>query len=141
MSGGFLLDTDHCVAYVKASHPAYLAIKKKLTSISAADLRVSYYTVMELAEGPWHSETVQGYHDTRATIHTFLSWIHILPPTHLTMEEFGRLRAMLRKKNQLLDSMDLANAAMALSYDLTLVTHNTQHFARIPGLRLEDWYP
>jgi tRNA(fMet)-specific endonuclease VapC len=30
-------------------------------------------------------------------------------------------------------------AAIALAYDLTLVTHNTAEFARVPGLRLEDW--
>jgi tRNA(fMet)-specific endonuclease VapC len=30
-------------------------------------------------------------------------------------------------------------AAIALAYDLTLVTHNTSEFSRVPGLRLEDW--
>jgi len=30
-------------------------------------------------------------------------------------------------------------AAVALTYDLTLVTHNTADFENIPGLRLDDW--
>ena len=30
-------------------------------------------------------------------------------------------------------------AGQALARDLTLVTHNTREFARVPGLRLEDW--
>ena len=35
--------------------------------------------------------------------------------------------------------MDLMIAAVAFVHDLTLVTHNTQHFADIAGVRLEDW--
>lgn len=34
---------------------------------------------------------------------------------------------------------DLQIAAIALANDLTLVTHNTREFARVPDLRLEDW--
>ena len=33
----------------------------------------------------------------------------------------------------------LITAGQAVSRNLTLVTHNTQEFARVPGLRLEDW--
>ena len=35
--------------------------------------------------------------------------------------------------------MDLMIAATALLHDLTLVTHNTQDYAVIPGLRMVDW--
>ncbi len=31
-------------------------------------------------------------------------------------------------------------AAQALTGNLVVVTHNTKHFARIDGLRVEDWY-
>jgi tRNA(fMet)-specific endonuclease VapC len=37
------------------------------------------------------------------------------------------------------NAVDLLIAAVALTHDLTLVTHNTQHFQNIPNLRLEDW--
>jgi tRNA(fMet)-specific endonuclease VapC len=30
-------------------------------------------------------------------------------------------------------------AAHALSRDLLLITHNTRHFGRVPGLRVENW--
>ena len=34
---------------------------------------------------------------------------------------------------------DLLIASIALANGLTLVTHNTREFSRIPGLKLEDW--
>ncbi len=34
---------------------------------------------------------------------------------------------------------DLMIAATAVSHNLTLVTHNTQEFSRVVGLKFEDW--
>lgn len=34
---------------------------------------------------------------------------------------------------------DLMIAAIALANDLTLLTHNSDEFLRVPGLRIEDW--
>jgi len=36
-------------------------------------------------------------------------------------------------------SMDVLIAAHALATDTILVTHNVREFARVEGLRLEDW--
>jgi tRNA(fMet)-specific endonuclease VapC len=35
--------------------------------------------------------------------------------------------------------MDMLIAAAALSRGAILVTHNTKHFSRIKGLKIEDW--
>ena len=35
--------------------------------------------------------------------------------------------------------MDLLNASVALVCNLTVVTHNVQDYAMIPGLTLDDW--
>src|ERR1017187_857110 len=34
---------------------------------------------------------------------------------------------------------DLMIASIARAHGLTLVTHNTREFSRVPGLKLEDW--
>ena len=52
---------------------------------------------------------------------------------------FGRLNGQLLCRGLTVSSVDLMIASMALSYDLTLVTHNTNDFRNVPGLRLEDW--
>ncbi len=52
------------------------------------------------------------------------------------MELFGRHRSVLRRQGNMIPDMDLLIAATALNYDLTLMTRNIRHFARIPDLRL-----
>ena len=49
---------------------------------------------------------------------------------------FARLRADLRQRGQLISDFDILLAATALEYGLTVLTRNTRHFNRIPGLQL-----
>ena len=51
----------------------------------------------------------------------------------------GRLAATLERRGSRLDFADLQIAAIALRTECTVVTHNTQHFERIPGLAIDDW--
>jgi tRNA(fMet)-specific endonuclease VapC len=53
--------------------------------------------------------------------------------------KFGQVRIELRRKGIELPSVDMLIASVALIYDLTLVTHNTEDFRAIPTLRLDDW--
>lgn len=55
---------------------------------------------------------------------------------------YGRVRAHLtglKPSAQPIGPYDLMLAAQALRTGAVLVTHNTAEFARVPGLRLEDW--
>ena len=54
-------------------------------------------------------------------------------------DEFGKLRGTIKRLGIQRNAVDLMIAAVALSHNLTLVTHNTTHFQGIPDLRLEDW--
>ena len=54
-------------------------------------------------------------------------------------EEYGRLRAHLATLGTPIGSNDLMIAAIALANGLTVVTHNTAEFSRVPALSLEDW--
>lgn len=65
--------------------------------------------------------------------------IHILDFDSPCAEVYGELRARLESRGQRLAEADLMIAAIALRHDLTLVSGNTQHFRRVPGLRLANW--
>jgi tRNA(fMet)-specific endonuclease VapC len=53
--------------------------------------------------------------------------------------EFGRVRIQLRRAGVDVPTVDLMIASVALVYGLTMVSHNTHDFRKIPNLRLDDW--
>ena len=65
-----------------------------------------------------------------------LSTFAIVSVESSTAFQFAELRAFLRRRGRLIPDMDLLIAATALEHDLTLVTRNHRHFARVPGLRV-----
>ena len=52
---------------------------------------------------------------------------------------FGEIMAQLRRQGNLIEDFDLLSVATALSNGLTVVTNNTTHFDRGPGLTLTNW--
>jgi tRNA(fMet)-specific endonuclease VapC len=51
----------------------------------------------------------------------------------------GEVRALLASNGTPIGPYDVLIAGQALARGLTLVTHNTDEFGRVPGLRLDDW--
>ena len=72
-------------------------------------------------------------------IRAFLGLFPTLPFDDRCVDVYAEARAELERKGQRIGALDLMIAATALAHDLTLVTHNAAEFARVPGLRLEDW--
>lgn len=58
-----------------------------------------------------------------------------LPAAYLA----GQIRAHLERAGTRLAWPDIQIAAIALVHELLLITGKTRHFARIPGLRVENW--
>ena len=51
----------------------------------------------------------------------------------------ARIRDDLRRRGMPIGPYDMLIAGQALARDLTLVTRNAREFARVEGLRVEDW--
>jgi tRNA(fMet)-specific endonuclease VapC len=62
-----------------------------------------------------------------------------LPFDDRAAEEYGKVRAHLAALATPIGPNDLMIAAIALANQMTLVTHNTTEFSRVPGLQIEDW--
>ncbi len=72
-------------------------------------------------------------------IDLLLDQLPTLPWTAAAADVYGPLKARLQSNGQPIGELDTQIGAHALADGLTLVTHNTRHFERIPGLKLEDW--
>jgi len=114
----FVVDADICSAYLKA-HP-YVSV------ITVAEL-----TIWECrANAP--AKPAQDVQD-------LLKNVTILEIAGDVARQFGKIQAALMDAGQLAPEMDLLIAATALIHGYTLLTHNTQDYASIPGLIPKDW--
>lgn len=72
-------------------------------------------------------------------LETFLADLPLLPFDDACSRQAAAIRAHLQKKGTPIGPMDVLIAATAKAHGLTLVTHNTGEFKRVPGLMVEDW--
>jgi tRNA(fMet)-specific endonuclease VapC len=129
----YLLDTNTCIHYLNGRAPNVL---RRLQVLPPAEVRVCAVVKAEMYFGAMKS--VDPGH-TLAQQRAFLDAFVSLPFDDQAAEAYGRLRAELARRGTPIGPNDLMIAAIALAHDLTLVTHNTAEFSRVPGLRLEDW--
>ena len=128
----YLLDTD-TVIYALKGQPDVL---RQLASHADDPVGVSAITLMELYYGAFKSRQVAG---NLAKVRSLEKAVRVWDVQGDTAEVFGALKAQLESEGDRLDDFDLGIAACALVHNLTLVTHNTAHFERVQGLRLDDW--
>ena len=69
----------------------------------------------------------------------FLRHIQVLDLPQQAAATCAQIRAELKRDGKLIGANDLFIAAHARFLGLTLVTNNTREFARVPGLKIENW--
>ena len=69
----------------------------------------------------------------------FLAPFSILPFDTNDAIAAGVIRASLERNGMIIGAYDIQIAAQGQSRNLTVVTHNTKEFNRIPNLKVEDW--
>lgn len=126
----YIIDSDTLISLVRGQH----GVQQKMVHIGLSQCKVSEISLAELFVGAYKRNDIKGMGQANYIAQTF-EIVRI--SSHL--EDYAKLRAGLERQGCKLDSMDLFIAASALAEDLTLVTHNTKHFSRVPGLKLEDW--
>jgi predicted nucleic acid-binding protein len=128
----YLLDTDIIIYNLKGSEKIRQALRLHLQD----PIKISIITLMELYYGAYKSRHIDA---NLAKVKTIEQSFEVISTGQESAETFARLKSELEIKGTRLDDFDLLIASCALAHNLTLVSNNTKHFQRIPGLRLENW--
>jgi len=128
----YLLDTDTVIYSLKGQPD----VVRNLALHADDPLGVSVITLMELYYGAFRSRQVAG---NLAKVRALEKAVRVWDLQADAAEVFGALKPQLESDGARLDDFDLGIAACALVHNLTLVSHNSAHFARVRGLRLDDW--
>jgi tRNA(fMet)-specific endonuclease VapC len=129
----FLLDTNVCIRVLNGSSPEVVA---KLRELDPGDVVISAVVRAELVYGARKSRHVAA---NLRLVEAFCEPFLCLPFDAGSADAYGEIRADLERLGQPIGPNDFLIAASALAHSLTLVTHNTSEFARVPGLTVEDW--
>ncbi|MEX0610037.1 MAG: type II toxin-antitoxin system VapC family toxin [Balneolaceae bacterium] len=127
----YLLDTNICIYFIKGLYE----LKSKIEEVSPENCFVSEITLAELKYGVAKSQAKK---NNQQALENFLSGIQILP-IFPALDIYASEKARLQKSGNIIDDFDLLIGATAVSFDLVMVTNNTNHFNRIKDINLEDW--
>jgi tRNA(fMet)-specific endonuclease VapC len=129
----YLLDTNVCIVYLKGRN---LNLKLRLDAVPIEEIAVCSVVKAELCYGAMKSaNSERNFSLQQAFLNQFVS----LPFDDLAATMFGTVRAQLEVRGTPIGAYDLQIAAIAISNNLTLITHNTREFERVDGLQIEDW--
>ena len=130
----YLADTN-ILGYFARNGSAALQ-KRMLTALKKQEVAISAVT---LAETRFGLALLQPDDKRRRTVDLLLKEFPVLPWTGQAADRYGEIAAHLHHTGQAIGAMDTQIAAHTLVLGLYLVTHNTRHFERVPGLKLQDW--
>ena len=129
----YLLDTNVCVKYLNGEP---MKLLRRLQATDLEDIAVCSVVKMELLYGAMKSRNPDAsWRRQQSFLKVFVS----LPFDDIAALIAGRIRAQLAHLGTPIGFNDLLIASIALSHDLTLVTHNVGEFSRVEGLCVEDW--
>lgn len=129
----YLLDTNTCIKFLSGRSDS---VRRHFETTAASDMVLCSVVKAELLYGAFKSARPAANLEKLAR---FFERFVSLPFDDSAAEIYGVIRARLEGQGRTIGPNDLLIAAIALSDQRTLVTHNLGEFSRIEELSLEDW--
>ncbi|SFF30901.1 tRNA(fMet)-specific endonuclease VapC [Fontimonas thermophila] len=129
----YLLDSDTLAGAVRGRLPVVL----KLDRLKPTDIAVSVFARMEAETALRLQPRAQARYGK--LLKEFLGSVHLLDFGQAEVQQAVNLGAYLQAAGEKLSTLDLLQAATALSHQLVLVTDRPAAFAGVPNLDVERW--
>lgn len=129
-----LLDTNVCIDVLRGR----AEVVRRLQRCSPEECFASVITEFELLQGAARAPLMR-QRDEREKVTRFLSCLHILPFDSECAAVASEINAALLNQGTPISITDVFIAATGIRHGWTVVTNNIRDFARIEGLKFEDW--
>lgn len=97
-------------------------------------LFINYIVIAELSEGIYR---VKDSKSMKTSIEDFMNGVDgVLPINYKVSKLFGKIRADLKEKGQIVEDFDILIASTCIENNLPIITLNRKHFDRIVGLEV-----
>jgi len=129
----YLLDTNICI-YIRQRRPE--EVLQRFQKLRPGEAALSVITYGELLYGAAKSQ------QRLTALERLRDLVYMLPALALpdtAGEVYGRIRAELESKGEVIGNNDLWIASHAMASGLTLVTNNENEFRRVRGLKIRNW--
>ena len=128
-----MLDTDTCVFILRRSSAAIL---ERIQTVPVQQQVLSVVTYAELLYG---LQLASKKKSNQVAVEALVRHLAVLDWPQDAAKHYAEIRADLKKKGSMIGANDLLIAAHAHSLGAVVVTNNTKDFARVKGLRIENW--
>ena len=128
----YLLDTDTVIYFLKGNETVIDNFKAHMDMPKA----LSVITYGELVYGCRKSQRPTA---NLARIYRLAELYPVIDVTRAVMDSFGDIKAQLSASGHTVDDFDLLIGCSALTLNYAVVTNNTRHYEKIPGLRVINW--
>lgn len=132
----YLLDTNIVSYFLRGASPT---LNQRILDSAPESLAISIISAGELRYGLSRLPPSRRAAQLAQQLDALLTAVAVLALPAEAAQHYGTARSLLEAAGTPIGGNDLWIAAHALAQDLTLVTHNTREFERVPGLKLENW--
>ena len=131
----YMIDSDILIYWINGNYK--IDEKFKEEAARGSKIVVSIITACELYFGAFNSVAKE---KNNKLLDNLFKDIEIIQTNQEVAKNFGKLKAILKKKGKLINDADILIASIAMTNNCVLVTNNIKHFKQIEGLKIENWF-
>ena len=122
-----------CMVFVDSDRQAKVVLRYLFHEFP---VKVTIFNYAELLEGTYWAENVT---ERQRIMNEYLKKFIIVPFATPNAHEFARIAAELENKREIIGVMDLLIASIIIGQAEEIYTRNSDHFIRIPDLKVTNW--
>jgi tRNA(fMet)-specific endonuclease VapC len=133
MSDLYMLDTDICAFILRRSSD------ELMEHIQSVPMHQQVMSVVTYAELLYSVQVSSKKKSNQAAVDALARHLTPLEWPEEAARHYAEIRADLKRKGSMIGANDLMIAAHARSLGAVIVTNNIKDFARVKGLKVENW--